>query len=117
MGLTYADVRIRGPKGSEDAKVLVDTGSTFTWIAEQVLEKAGVESTSRRRFRTIEGREIERPVGEALLEFSGERATTLVVFAEKDDASVLGAYALEGLGFEVDPVSKQLKKVEAFITY
>ena len=30
---------------------------------------------------------------------------------------VLGVEALEGLGFEVDPVTKQLKKVEAFIAY
>ena len=117
MGMTYASVRIKGPKSSEYARVLVDTGSTFTWIPASVLQKAGVESTSRRRFKTIEGREIERPVGEVLLEISGERATTIVVFAEKEDASVLGAYALEGLGFEVDPVTKQLKKVEAFIAY
>ena len=117
MGMTYADVKIRGPKSSKDARVLVDTGSTFTWIPAHVLQKAGVEPTSTRRFRTIEGREINRPVGEALLEFSGERATTIVVFAEKEDASVLGVYALEGLGFEVDPVTKRLKKVEAFIAY
>ncbi len=28
---------------------------------------------------------------------------------------MLEAYSLEGLGFEVDPTTKQLKKIEAFI--
>jgi predicted aspartyl protease len=32
-----------------------------------------------------------------------ERATTIVVFAEDGDTEVLGVYALEGLGLEVDP--------------
>jgi predicted aspartyl protease len=87
------------------------------WIPTQILEKVGVKSVSKRRFRTIEGREIERKVGEAVLELLGEYVTSIMVFGEKEDASVLGAYSLEGLGFEVDPVTKQLKKVEAFIAY
>ena len=47
----------------------------------------------------------------------GEKATRLVVFGEENDAQVLGTEALEGLGFEVDPTTKHLKKVEAFIAY
>ncbi|MEM4310924.1 MAG: hypothetical protein QXX95_00850 [Nitrososphaerales archaeon] len=43
--------------------------------------------------------------------------TSIIVFAEKGDATVLGTYSLEGLGFEVNPVTKQLNKVEAFIAY
>lgn len=117
MGMTYAKVKIRGERGSEEAELLVDTGSTFTWISTEILERVGVESTSTRRFRTIDGREIVRKIGEAALELLGERATSIIVFAEKGDASVLGTHSLEGLGFEVDPVTKQLKKVEAFIAY
>ena len=36
----------------------------------------------------------------------GEKATTVVVFADEGDGKVLGVHALEGLGFEVDPVTK-----------
>ena len=115
LGLTYAKINVAGEKGSEQLELLVDTGSVFTWIPADVLRKLGVKSTGKRRFRTIEGRGIDRIVGEFVLELLGKRATTIAVFAEKGDASVLGAYSLEGLGFEVDPTTKQLKKVEAFI--
>jgi clan AA aspartic protease len=117
LGMTYVKVKIRGQNGSEALNLLVDTGSTFTWIPTQILEKVRVKYVSKRRFRTIEGREVEREVGEAVLELLGEHVTSIIVFGEKGDASVLGAYSLEGLGFEVDPVTKQLKKVEAFIAY
>ncbi|MEM0024609.1 MAG: hypothetical protein QXF90_08080 [Thermofilaceae archaeon] len=42
-------------------------------------------------------------------------ATRIVVFAESEDAEVLGVDALEGLRLEVDPVTKQLGKVEALL--
>jgi len=48
---------------------------------------------------------------------NNERATSIVVFAEKADANVLGVHSLEGLGFEVDPTTKILKKVESFAAY
>ena len=47
----------------------------------------------------------------------GESATTIVVFGKVGDAAVLGSYSLEGLGLLVDPVTKKLRKVEAFIAY
>ncbi len=117
MDMTYVKVKVIGPQGAAEAELLTDTGSTFTWIAGETLRQVGVESGSRRKFRTIEGREIERFVGEAKLEAVGESATTIVVFGEKGDAMVLGAYSLEGLGLLVDPVTKRLRKVEAFIAY
>jgi len=45
----------------------------------------------------------------------GRRATTVVVLAEEGDNEVLGFHALEGLGLEVDPVTKQLREVEAIL--
>jgi len=52
-----------------------------------------------------------------VVESSGEKATRIVVFAMEGDAQVLGVDSLEGLGLEVDPTSKQLKKVESFLAY
>jgi len=115
--MTYVKIRVAGPKAASEVAVVADTGSTFTWIPAEILSKVGVLPASRRRFKTIEGREIERPVAEAKLEVMGESTTTIVVFGEKGDAMVLGAYSLEGLGLLVDPVTKELRKVEAFIAY
>ncbi len=115
--MTYTKLKITGSKASEELELLVDMGSVYTWIPEDILQKIGISPKGERKFRTIEGRDIIREVGEAGLEINGERSTSIVVFAVKGDASLLGAYSLEGLGLELDPTNKQLKKVEAFITY
>jgi len=99
----------------ESVELLVDTGSTYTWVFSELLKKLGVEAKTVRRFKTIDGRLLERSVGEVLIEYLDEKATTMVVFAEKGDAEVLGVYALEGLGLEVDPTTKQLRKAEALL--
>lgn len=68
-----------------------------------------------RRLRTIEGRAVEREVGEAVIECLGERATRVVVFAERNDVKVMGVEALKGLGLEVDPMTRQLKRSESLL--
>jgi predicted aspartyl protease len=54
-------------------------------------------------------------VGYAFVEYEGEIAPTVVVFAEEGDESVLGLHALESLGLEVDPVTRQVRRSEALI--
>lgn len=116
MGLTKTKIRLYGPDPSHPVEVelLVDTGSTFTWVDAALLRELRVAPAARKPFRTIDGRALERETGEAVLEFDGSRATRIVVFAQKGDAQVLGVDALEGLGLEVDPVTRKLKRVEAF---
>lgn len=58
---------------------------------------------------------MKREVGEVLMEYANERATRMVVFAQGGDAHILGVDALEGLGLEVDPVTKELRKTEALL--
>jgi predicted aspartyl protease len=103
------------PSKALDLDLMVDPGSTYTWIKRARLNSLGLKPTGRRAFRTIEGKLVEREICEALIEYGGEKATTIVVFAEGDDAEVLGIYALEGLGLEVDPTTKELKKSEAIL--
>jgi predicted aspartyl protease len=118
MGHTVAVVRVCNPwDGSRcfEVELIVDTGSTYTWIRRERLEAIGVKPSGVRRFRTIEGKTVEREVGEAVIECLGERATSIVVFAEKDDVEVMGVVALESLALEVDPITKQLKKSESLL--
>ena len=118
LGHTVAKVRLYNPHDLSrclDLELLVDTGSTYTWIKRDKLRELGVRPMGRRRFRTIEGRVVEREIGEAVVECLGERATCIIVFAEEDDVEVLGVTALENLALEVDPVTKQLKKAEAVL--
>ncbi|KUO92539.1 MAG: hypothetical protein AT713_05070 [Caldivirga sp. JCHS_4] len=118
MGHTVAAVRVCNPwDGSRcfEVELIVDTWSTYTWIRRERLEAIGVKPSGVRRFRTIEGKTVEREVGEAVIECLGERATSIVVFAEKDDVEVMGVVALESLALEVDPITKQLKKSESLL--
>ena len=118
MGHTTASVRLYNPYDREkflEMDLLVDTRSVYTWVKRDKLERLGIEPMSKRMFRTIEGKLIEREIGEAVIECLNRRATTIVVFAEEKDYEVLGLHALEGLGLEVDPVTRQLKETEAIL--
>ncbi len=95
--------------------MIVDTGSFLTWVPEETMTGLGYRPSEVRHFRTVEGEVIDRPVCEARIECQGRRASTFVVFAQPKDAHVLGAYALEGLGLEVDPSSRALKKVDVYL--
>ncbi len=120
LGEVRAKVRLRawpGGERCEEVELTVDTGSTYSWIPGPVLQRLGVRPVRRARFRTIEGRVIERWVGHALMEYGGEEAPTVVVFAEEGDACVLGLHALEALGLEVDPMTGELRKSEALMAY
>lgn len=118
MGHVVAKVRVLNPHDKSaylDLELLVDTGSTYTWINGGRLKSLGIEIMGERKFRTIENRIVERQIGEAVVECLGRKATTIVVFAQEGDNEVFGLHALEGLGLEVDPITKKLKEVEAVL--
>ena len=119
MGHTSVKVRVHKPDLStfKEIELLVDTGSTYSWIPEEILKELKIESKREREFKTIDGRIVRRPIGEAPIECMDERATTVVVFAEEGDGKVLGVHALEGLGLEVDPSSGRLRRIEAVLAF
>jgi len=84
-------------------------------LGETNLGELGIKPVSERRFRTIKGELIERKISESIIEFEGEKATTIIVFAEEGEMEVLGVHALEGLGLEVDPTTRELRKSEAIL--
>lgn len=117
MGHVHATVRIFGPgrRRVHECSLLVDTGSTYTWVAAETLKKLGVKPVKRIPIETIEGRIIKRRIGEAQIECAGESATRIVVFASGTDGQVLGIDALEGLRLEIDPLKRRLKKTKAVL--
>lgn len=117
MGMAYAQARIVGPLGEMKVRLVVDTDSLLTWVSRNRLAAVGIHSTGVRKIRTIEGRELSRETGEVMMEIMEAKATRLVVLAERGDAEVLGADTLEGLGLEVDPATRALRKTEVFAAY
>ncbi len=90
-------------------KVLVDTGSEYTWIPEHVLERIHVRREKKDlAFLMANGQTVTRSVGFAVVRVDGTFTVDEVVFAEKGDLSLLGARTLEGLNLRVDSRAKKL---------
>jgi len=97
------------PSMFREVGLLVDTGAVYAIIPGRVLREVGIEPREKRVFRLANGQEIERDVGIAIIEYGKYATGATAVFGEEDDTPVLGVQALEGLGLEVDPLTKQLK--------
>lgn len=111
MGTFVAEVQLASPDASdrrETAKLLVDSGSVYTWVSARLLRDLGVRPTERRRLVTIDGKVAERDAAEVLITIDGRTLHTVCLFGEPGDLEVLGAYTLEGFGLAVDPVHRRL---------
>jgi len=90
-------------------KLLVDTGSEYTWLPEAVLERIGVVKEKKDlSFVMANGSIITRNVGFAIIRVEKYFTIDEVVFAEKGDLILLGARTLEGLNLVVDSSRKRL---------
>ena len=103
MGMTRARVRIEGPKGSRVVELTVDTGSEDTWIDGRILEEIGIEPRLSRTYRTITGERVVRKVAPVEIECLGVKMPCPTVFAEENDANVLGAAAFGDSGPQSKP--------------
>ena len=108
--LGVASLAASGAQGSI-ANVMVDTGSEYTWLPEELLARLGVAPVRIDRFQTADGRILDRSVGFAMLYAAGRSAPSIVVFAGLGDLVLLGAHGLEGLNLRVDLVRKELVPV------
>ena len=111
MGMFEVNVKLANlaaPTQTEEVSLLVDTGATLSWIPRAILEKLGVKAFSRLPFTLADGRRLERDTTAVLLTIDGRKAPVPVAFGELGEESVLGATALETLGFMVDPVGEKL---------
>ena len=90
-------------------KLLVDTGSDYTWVPAKLLEKIGVQREKKDLpFVMANGQSITRSVGFAIVRLDKYFTIDEVVFAEQGDLPLLGARTLEGLNLTVEPKRKRL---------
>ena len=90
-------------------RLLVDTGSEFTWLPAEKLQAAGI--TVRKKdvsFRMANGQIITRDVGYGILQVNGFETVDELVFAQQGDLRLLGSRTLEGFGAIVDARKKRL---------
>jgi predicted aspartyl protease len=90
-------------------KLLVDTGSEYTWIPAPTLEGLGIKTEKKDcAFIMANGATITRRVGFALVRVGDSFTVDEVVFAEPGDLTLLGARTLDGLALVIDPRKKKL---------
>jgi len=99
-------------------KLLVDTGSEYTWIPRPKLAGIGVAREKKDvRFvmantaaarRKPPGEVVTRNIGFAIVRVGKRFTIDEVVFAESGDLALLGARTLEGLSLCVDAARKKL---------
>ncbi|HEV8594029.1 MAG TPA: aspartyl protease family protein [Thermoplasmata archaeon] len=102
MGEVFADATFYGPAGQETLRLLVDTGSTYTWIPAAVAKRLGIVARAVMPFDLGRRPYVRRRIGEAMVEILERRATRIVVFAGAGEEPVIGHETLQGLLLHVD---------------
>ena len=118
MGATYVDVTIRNP--ADPARTwtgafLVDTGAFDSLVPRTHLEAIGLVPKGRREYTLADGRKSELDITTADIEFHGEVVGGTIVYGDADTVPLLGVTALESGGFEVDPRTRELKRLPAVL--
>ena len=113
MGAFYVSCSIehtvRRTKSAVVPKVLVDTGSEYTWISTSILQRLGIKREKKDlEFVMANGQVITRSVGFAIVRVEEHFTVDEIVFAEEGDPLLLGARGLAGLNVMVDSRRKKL---------
>ena len=83
-------------------------GATYTSIASEILHKLNVEKVRKVNIEFANGKVEQRYVGDVYIKVESIKVPNQIIFAEKDDASVLGLVTLESCGLTVDTINRKL---------
>ena len=92
----------------EDVEVMVDTGSTYTAVSRELLQRLGVPVERSLPSETADGRIVPVDVGRTVIRLEGMEFSTPMIFAEKGEPSLLGVVSLEEAALGVDPLAGRL---------
>lgn len=93
----------------------MDTRATYPVIPESVADRLGIRSSEEIAFTLANGTQEVRKVGWAGVAYDGRTTHSRIVFGRAEDVPLLGAFALEGLGYGVDPVAKALRPATQYL--
>ena len=112
MGLTVITIDVGNPakpRKTVPVEFLVDSGAIYSVVPTATLKKLRVVPLSEETFTLANGQKIKRKKGIALFKFQGKIGGADVIFGEKGDSTLLGAFTLEALGLALDPLKRELK--------
>ncbi len=113
MGSFYTGCKVENHRDPKKVAVvprlLVDSGSEFTWLPAEVLDRIGVEPQKKDlQIQMANGQMVTRTIGFAVLRVDKYFTIDEVVFAQPGDLSLLGSRALEGMNVHVNARQKRL---------
>ena len=110
MGTVTVTIEVGDPHGErfEDLTVEVDTGSTFTAVPRELLQRLGVPVTRTVQSVLADGSNAPVDIGQTMIRLEGQEFTTQVIFADSGEPSLLGVVSLEEALLAVDPVAGSL---------
>ena len=110
MGTVKVTIAVGDPQGQvfEDLEVTVDTGSTFTAVPKNLLQRLGVPVTRTAQAELADGSNAPVNIGRTVVRLEGQEFPTPVIFAEEGEPSLLGVVTLEDALLAVDPVAQRL---------
>jgi predicted aspartyl protease len=87
---------------------LADAGAALTVMLGALRDRLGVHRLRRVSLVLADGRRAQRDVGEAMVAVNGDSVPCRVVFADSENAVLLGLAAREQLDLAADPVQRRL---------
>jgi len=114
MGIMYVELEVANvatPRKVERLEFLVDSGAVYSVVPARVLRKLGIKAVDKQEYRLANGEKIVRRKGVALFRYNGRVGGADVIFGEKGDATLLGAFTLEALGLSLDPLKRELREL------
>ena len=110
VGTVKVTIGVGDPDGRqfEDVEVMVDTGSTYTAVPRELLQRLGVLVERSLPSETADGRLVPVDVGRTTIRLEGLEFSTPVIFAEEGEPSLLGVVSLEEAALAVDPLAGRL---------
>ena len=111
MGHVYVDVTIRGSQGSRTFRMLVDTGSTYIVLDPDTAKELGlIETPFTVELMLANGSRETAKIYVGQAEVKGRKGPVMIA-ALKTPTPLLGVYALESLGFKVNPRTGELEEI------
>ena len=111
MGITAIRLQVANftaPEVTEELEFLVDSGAVYSVVPASVLDRLGIRPLSEQEFRLANGARVVRKRGVALFRYGDRVSGSDVIFGEPGDYCLLGALTLEGLGYSLDPLRREL---------
>lgn len=112
MGITVLTIEVgnpANPSATVPVEFLIDSGAIYSVVPKKILRKLGVKPIAEEVFRLANGERITRKKGGAFFKYGDKVGVADVIFGEKGDLNLLGAFTLEALGLSLDPLKRELK--------